>query len=261
VHIPDSLVLALARASANIPSGRYRRELVRSVMAKDSTALLEGLGPLLNRNPTLESTPLDLDPAEGLEFEDLAGFFASSALNHGLIGMTFRQGAYLFGLTRRSGARTAIEIGRYRGGSTIVIAAAMAPEGRLWSIDVGEKEARMFAQTGGTFDNATRDFCTRFGLHVEILVGDSRTLDVDTGEVDLVFIDGDHTYEGVRNDFERFGRRVPVGGAVLLDDAFPDDLFESHVDWVGRLVREIEDEGDFRLVKAVDRLAHLERVR
>jgi hypothetical protein len=29
---------------------------------------------------------------------------------------------------------------------------------------------------------------------------------------------------------------------------------------VGRLVREVSAEGDFRLVKRVDRLAHLERV-
>jgi hypothetical protein len=79
--------------------------------------------------------------------------------------------------------------------------------------------------------------------------------------VDLVLIDGDHTYDGVRADFERFGRRARIGGAVLLDDAFPEQLFNSHSDTVGRVVQEAVAEGDFRLVKVVDRLAHLERLR
>jgi predicted O-methyltransferase YrrM len=230
-------------------------------MDADPNAVLEALGPRLNRDPTLAATPLDLEPEDRLEFEDLAGFFASTSLNHGLIGMTIRQAAYVFGLARRSGARTAIEIGRWRGGSTIAIAAGMGVDGKLWSIDAGEKEARLFGRAEGNFDDETRAFCERFGLGVELIVGDSRTVDVQTGEVDLVLIDGDHSYDGVRNDYERFGRRTRVGGALLFDDAFEERLFGAHLESVGRLVQEIVEAGDFRLVKAVDRLAHLERVR
>jgi hypothetical protein len=76
-----------------------------------------------------------------------------------------------------------------------------------------------------------------------------------------VFIDGDHSYEGVRNDFERFGRRVRVGGAVLFDDACSEGSFETHSATVGRLVDEIVAGGDFKMAKAVNRLAHLERIR
>jgi hypothetical protein len=35
----------------------------------------------------------------------------------------------------------------------------------------------------------------------------------------------------------------------------------GHKESAGRVVSELQAEGDFRLVKAVDRLAHLERVR
>jgi predicted O-methyltransferase YrrM len=87
-------------------------------------------------------------------------------------------------------------------------------------------------------------------------------VELDTGEVDLVFIDGDHSYAGARSDFERFGRRVRVGGAVLFDDAFDDGVFHViHTDGVGPVVREIAAGGDYRLVKVVKRLAHLERLR
>ena len=223
---------------------------------------MEILGPLLNRKPDLDRMPFDL-PANGrLSFEHLAGLFASTSLDHAVIAMTVRQTAYLFGLVRQINARKVIEIGRYKGGSTLVIAAAMEGNGTLWSIDIGEKEERLHSdQAHRRFDDQVADLCRKFNLKADLLVGDSRSIQVETGEVDLVFIDGDHSYDGVRNDFERFGRRVRVGGAVLLDDAFSDGISRTHSDTVGRLVREIEQEGEFRVVKSVNRLAHLERVK
>jgi hypothetical protein len=141
------------------------------------------------------------------------------------------------------------------------MAAAMVNGGRLWSIDIGEKESRIRPNSGSrSYDEQLEDVCARFGLNVDILVGDSRTIDLDTGEVDVVFIDGDHSYEGVRSDFQRFGMRTGIGGAVLFDDAFDERLFRTHTDTVGQLIKEIEVQGQFRLVKSIDRLAHIERI-
>ena len=224
--------------------------------------LLEALGPRLNRTPSLDTMYFDLAPTGTLQFEDLAGLFASTSLDHGVIAMTVRQTAYLFGLVRRMKARRVIEIGRYKGGSTLTIAAAMSGEGTFWSIDLGEKEARLHQGSARrSFDDELRDVCARFGFPVTLLDGDSRTIEVETGEVDLVFIDGDHSYEGVKNDFERFGRRVRIGGAVLLDDACDEVMFKTHSESVGKLLQEIVAQQSFRLVKSVNRLAHLERVR
>ena len=224
--------------------------------------LLEALGPRLNRTPSLDTMHFDLVPAGTLQFEDLAGLFASTSLDHGVIAMTVRQTAYLFGLVRRMKARRVIEIGRYKGGATLTIAAAMSGEGTFWSIDLGEKEARLHQGSARrSFDDELRDVCARFGFPVTLLDGDSRTIEVETGEVDLVFIDGDHSYEGVKNDFERFGRRVRIGGAVLLDDACDEVMFKTHSESVGKLLQEIVAQQSFRLVKSVNRLAHLERVR
>lgn len=227
---------------------------------RDPQALLEAFGPRLNRKPNIDNMPFDL-PVEGtLQLEHLAGLFASTSLDHAVISMTVRQTAYLFGLIRQMRVRKAIEIGRYKGGSTLVIAAAMNREGELWSIDIGEKEARLQGGVTHPYDEQLASVLRRFGLCVNLIVADSRTVELDTGEVDLVLIDGDHTYEGVRSDFERFGRRVCVGGAVLLDDAFDEGIFKTHSDTVGRLVGEIIAVGEFRLVEMVNRLAHLERV-
>jgi len=247
--------------AALIPQG-LRHAFVSRVAERDPESILEAFGPHLNRRPNLDNMPFDL-PIDGeMRFEHLAGLFASTSLDHAVISMPIRQAAYVFGLIRGMKARRIIEIGRYKGGSTLVIAAAMGGEGEFWSIDIGDKEARL--HDGGfsrPFDEQIGDTCARLGLQVDLLVGDSRTIEVDTGEIDLVFIDGDHSYEGVKNDFERFGKRVRVGGAVLFDDAFDEGLFKTHSDTVGRLVKGIVAEGQFRLVKAVNRLAHLERVK
>jgi len=227
----------------------------------DPQVILEALGPHLNREPNLDNMPFDI-PIEGpLQFEQLAGLFASTSLDHAVISMPIRQVAYLFGLVRQMKARKVIEIGRYKGGSTLVIAAAMDGEGQFWSIDLGDKEARLHDRSlCRPFDEQIADACARLGLKVNLLVGDSRTIQVDTGEVDLVFIDGDHSYEGVKSDFERFGKRVRIGGGVLFDDAFDEGIFKSHSDSVGRLVHEVIAGGEFRLVKTVNRMAHLERI-
>jgi len=244
-----------------LPESAVRALAIRLCERKPQT-LLEGFGPLLNRKPNLDNMPFDLPVKDRLQFEHLAGLFASTSLDHGVISMPIRQAAYLFGLIREIKPQKVIEIGRYKGGSTLLIAAAMDGEGEFWSVDMGEKESRL--QGNGTvrsFDEQLADACRRLGLKVNMIVGDSRTVEVDTGVVDLVLIDGDHSFEGVKNDFERFGKRVRVGGAVLFDDAFDESIFKTHSDTVGRLVREIVAGGEFKIIRAVNRMAHLERIK
>jgi predicted O-methyltransferase YrrM len=234
------------------------RSFISTVGKQRPSEILESFGPLLNRSRYLDNAPFDLEPVNGFQFEHLAGLFASTSLDHAVIGMTVRQAAYVFGLIRQTKAQRVLEIGRNKGGGTLLMAAAMQGHGQLWSIDIGEKEARMRGG-GRPYDRQLEDVLASAGLRATLLVGDSHTIEVDTGELDVAYIDGDHSYEGVRNDFERFGRRVRVGGAVLFDDAHFEGLFGTHDDTVGRLVDEVVAAGRFRLVKNVNRLAHIER--
>lgn len=241
---------------------RIDRWLAAQLLKRDPQILLEALAPCLNRKPMLETMPFDLPVNGSLQFEHLAGLFSSTSLDHAVISMTIRQAAYLFGLVRQMKARKVIEIGRYKGGSTLLLAAAMNGEGELWSIDIGEKERRLSNDsTSRSFDEQISELFKRFGLKVHLLSGDSRIIDIDTREIDLVLIDGDHTYEGVKNDFERFGKRTRIGGAVLFDDVFDTGIFKSHSETVGQLVNEAIASGEFQLAQRVDRLAHLERIK
>ncbi len=40
----------------------------------------------------------------------------------------------------------------------------------------------------------------------------------NVGEIDILFIDGDHTYKGVINDFENYSKLVKKGGYIIFDD-------------------------------------------
>lgn len=215
--------------------------------------------------PELDQMPFDLPVESDLEFEDLAGLFAGTTLDESLATMNIRQTAYLFGLVRRMEAAKVIEVGRHFGASTLVIAAAMGRKGRLWSIEDPQRIHEYADQRGRTLSRPVEDqvvdVARRFKLNIEPIAGDSRSVEFESGEVDLVFIDGIHAYEVAMSDFERFGMRVRVGGAVLLDDAVKDEFHEpAHTSDVKRVAECIAARPDFRLVKTVRRLAHFERV-
>jgi predicted O-methyltransferase YrrM len=240
------------------------RAFVVELAARDPQTVIGATARFVKaRAGDLDRLPFDLGTKGPLRFEHLAGLFASTTLDEGVISMNIRQAAYLFGLVQAMAPSRVIEIGRYKGGSTLLIAAAMGGVGRFWSIDIAGAGHHLAPRdVVRPVPVQVDDICRRLGFPVEVLVADSRTVELDTGAVDLVFIDGDHSYEGARNDFERFGRRVRVGGAVLYDDCFDDGFFRvPHTEGVGRAVAEIEAAGDFKLVKRVCRLAHLERVR
>jgi len=255
------LLSALAGAVPGVPSASFRRRVVEHIYDRDCETITDALGRRSYAPMTLDGVEFDLAPSGRIDFEDLAGFMPSTPFAFGVALMTPRQLAYLFGLARRSGTRRAIEIGRYKGGATVVLAAAIAPGGTLWSIDNGSLELSPDEMaTGRPHDAQIHAMCDRFGLDARLIVGDSGSVELDVDPVDLVLIDGDHRYEGVRADLDRWGTRVRKGGHVLLDDVFPLGNYRRGCEGVSRAVREIIDDGSFKLVRAVDRMAHLEKV-
>ena len=256
------LLSTLAAIVPGIPSQGFRRAVVERIYERDCEMVTDTLGRRSYAHMTLDGVGFDFEPGQRVQFEDLAGFFPSTPFAFGVALMTPRQLAYIFGLARRAGVRTAIEIGRYKGGATVALAAAIAPHGTLWSIDDGSLELEPTEERfSRPHDEQIRDLCSRLGLDARLLVGDSRTMELDIGAADLALIDGDHRYEGVKADLGRWGKRVRIGGHVLLDDVFALGRYRRGCDDVGRAVQEAIDEGSFKLVRAVDRMVHLERIR
>jgi predicted O-methyltransferase YrrM len=181
---------------------------------------------------------------ESLEgFEDLAFLFSSNQLSHGIASLQIDEAALLYGLARRlpDGA-TAVEIGRFKGGSTLLLASALPQGAELWSYDL--HVALRPDLPGHVLDAELEGALERYGLRdrVRLVVADSRLADPPPAAPALVFVDGDHSYEGARADWERWRELVAPGGDVLFHDAVDTGGYGNHYPGVSRLVGELADD-------------------
>jgi predicted O-methyltransferase YrrM len=106
------------------------------------------------------------------------------------------------------------------------------------------------AQVRPEFDESLQGALDRYELsdRVHLIVADSRAAAPPAQGCDLVFIDGDHSYEGVRADYEHWAPHVRCGGRLLFHDAVARDFAPSAVG-VSRLVEEIGAEKPRRFVR------------
>jgi predicted O-methyltransferase YrrM len=240
-------------------STRIGERVLWSLARTSPQLLIEALGPRLNRDARFGRVATWPQSVGG--FEDLAFLFANTQLNHGIASLAFDEAAYLFRLVHSLGPATLAEIGRYKGGSTFLIAAASAPGATLWSYDLHVKLATV--DEGADFDRELEGALARFGLadRVHLVVADSTTVEPPAGGCDLVFVDGDHTYAGVRADFENWRGVVKPGGHLLFHDAVAFRSFAARDEDVARLMDEIRSgDGDFEEVGGAGALLHFRRV-
>jgi predicted O-methyltransferase YrrM len=116
------------------------------------------------------------------------------------------------------GAR-ALEIGSYLGASTCYIAAGLSSRsGHLFCVDTWDNETMPEGprETLPLFDAHTSGFAnmiTRVRKRSDLLVSG----DVET-PLNLVFIDGDHSYDAVRADFARVSAWLAADGIIAFHD-------------------------------------------
>lgn len=122
--------------------------------------------------------------------------------------------------------RTVLEIGTAGGGTLFLLTRSARRDATLISVDLPRG---MF---GGGYPLSRVPLYRSFALPTQslhLLRGDShdaatreRVVTILAGRpLDLLFIDGDHTYEGVRQDFEIYAPLVRDGGLIVLHDIVP----------------------------------------
>ena len=192
-------------------------------------------------------------------FEDLSFMFSSNQLNHGVASLQFDEAALLYSLARDAESGPFAEIGRFKGGSTIVFAAALPDGVELWSYDL--HVALRPDMPGAELDAELHDALARYGLDgkVHLVVADSRTVDPPAEPLELLFIDGDHSYEGARADFERWSAFVRPNGHLLFHDAVDTGGYGNVYPGVARLVAEVERGGGWARQPGAGSIAHFVR--
>jgi predicted O-methyltransferase YrrM len=125
-------------------------------------------------------------------------------------------------LEARAPARS-LEIGTNYGGTLLLLCNLSAPRATIISVDLpsgrfGGGYPRRKIPLFRKFPKAGQQLCLiRGDSHVETTK--ERVLRILNGELlDYLFLDGDHTYEGVRRDFEMYAPLVRSGGLIALHD-------------------------------------------
>jgi len=77
------------------------------------------------------------------DFADLAPLFALSPMSRGIIRQDFDEAAALFQAVRSRPDPLGMEVGRFNGGSTLLLAVAVGARGRLVSIDINRRMTQL----------------------------------------------------------------------------------------------------------------------
>ncbi|MDQ3469238.1 MAG: class I SAM-dependent methyltransferase [Actinomycetota bacterium] len=144
--------------------------------------------------------------------------------------MTPDQGRRLYAAATRCrpGGRI-VEIGSFRGRSTIVLASAAAPDVEVVAVDPhagndrGPQELDGYAEAARTDREVFEANLAAAGVaarvrHVAALSADAHGA-ID-GLVDVLYIDGAHRFTPARDDIRAWGDRVTDGGTMLIHDSF-----------------------------------------
>jgi cephalosporin hydroxylase len=118
--------------------------------------------------------------------------------------------------------RRVVELGTARGGTLFLFTRVAGPDATFVSVDMEE------GPFGGGYPRTHSPLLKSFARGhqtIHLVRGDThspvtmeRVRQAAGGPVDLLFIDADHTYDGVRADYEMYAPLVVSGGLIALHD-------------------------------------------
>jgi predicted O-methyltransferase YrrM len=206
---------------------KYLRGLVVSFVRRH---LYIAIDALKQQHPKSDYSFASAPDLPQRNFEDLDWMLVSNPINKGLLRLELDEAACLFRLARSKPAARILEIGRWRGGSTFLFAVASDQDSIVTSIDIAPEDDELLKTVLKKNNLAHK---------VELLVGNSPDAEVRRDFYDLIFVDGDHTYEGAARDYEHWKKAVKPGGHLAFHNAAQGRLFTDFAAGPLRLAQEI----------------------
>jgi predicted O-methyltransferase YrrM len=129
----------------------------------------------------------------------------------------------LYGLVRAHRPQVIVEIGSARGRSTCALALACRKNdaGHVYAIDPHTVNPWTEIGTGGSTEGFLRDRLRNYSLEqwCDVITATSaEAVKTWRKPIDFLFIDGDHSFEGVRADFEMFRQWLTASALVIFHD-------------------------------------------
>jgi predicted O-methyltransferase YrrM len=157
----------------------------------------------------------------------------------------------LYGLVRSMKPEVCVEIGSARGRSACFIGMALKENGRgkLFAIDPHRQTSWNDLESNDTFEIMKTNLAA---IHVTNQVEIVRMTSEEAArgwsrQIDMIFIDGDHSYEGIKRDWELFLPYLTNFGVVIFHDTIwdlrPDPRWSRSDMGVPRFVDELRQQG------------------
>jgi predicted O-methyltransferase YrrM len=182
------------------------------VRVSEAIRSLSSVPPLLR---TIENMPESASPAELVDIS-----LTCPAIQSQQIRSEFLE---LAKMVKEQNCKYIMEIGTFRGGTLFVFSQLAAPRATVISLDfhfsflgkvygaLQKPLLRKFVRNGKSL------FLLRQNSHLPETLNVIRHI-LNGHELDFLFIDGDHSYEGVREDFMMYSPLVREGGLIAFHD-------------------------------------------
>lgn len=193
----------------------------------------------INLTPTLYQYILDNSVREHVVLRELRE--ATAKIEHAVMQISPEQGQFMQMLVKLTGARRCIEIGVFTGYSSLSVALALPPDGKIIACDVSEEWTSM-----------ARKYWEKAGVAGKIdlrLAPANQTLDAllaagEAGKFDFAFIDADKpAYEGY---YERCLKLLRPGGLIAIDNTL----------WSGRVSDSTVQDDNTVALRKLNALVH-----
>jgi predicted O-methyltransferase YrrM len=135
--------------------------------------------------------------------------------------ITLTEGAALAALIKLSNAKRVFEFGTYKGVSTTQLALNLPTDGMVFTLDLPEDHPVYISYSQLASETGMKMLVPPDLNHkVTFLKEDSAVFDTTPyrGTMDLVFVDGYHSYEYVKNDTEKGLEMLRPGGVIAWHD-------------------------------------------
>ncbi|MEO1433064.1 MAG: class I SAM-dependent methyltransferase [Cyanobacteria bacterium J06632_19] len=151
------------------------------------------------------------------------------------------QGQFMALLVQLMGAKKALEIGVFTGYSSLVVALALPPEGKMVACDVSEEYtsiARRYWQQAGIAD--------KIDLHIAPAIAtlDKLIAEGETDTFDFAFIDADKS--SYNDYYERALKLIRPGGLIAIDNVL----------WYGKVADSQIDDNRTKKIRALNEKIH-----
>jgi len=166
---------------------------------------------------------------------------ATAGMKHAGMQIGVDQGRLMALLAKLVGARRTLEIGVFTGYSTLAVALALPPDGRIVACDVSEEwtaVGRAHWQKAGVADRID----LRLGRATKTL--DELLAAGEAGRFDFAFIDADKESYGAY--YERCLQLVRAGGLIAIDNTL----------WSGAVIDPAHRDADTEAIRALNDAIH-----